>query len=254
MGVITIAAVLLGATLATVSMKITPQKIGITLLVMIAAVGITAKSWRTLNSRFEGDSLKEEYGDKHSMGRGYYIRLAIAIADDHWFGVGPNNWSYWVSNKYGPKLGWRFSPYPGTDRPPKMVAPSGSNLDDPQAAPAHSLAALTVGEMGIVGLVLFTILWLRWFQMGASFLWKRTTDPMRRMGVGLLFGTLGIFSQSMTEWVYHQTPIFFTFNIILGTLASLYYIKRRSRRAERAVKQEDYEASVWNGPIQAENF
>jgi hypothetical protein len=39
-----------------------------------------------------------------------------------------------------------------------------------QAAPAHSLAALTVGELGIPGLVLLTVLWLRWFQMGSSFL------------------------------------------------------------------------------------
>jgi hypothetical protein len=73
------------------------------------------------------------------------------------------------------------------------------------------------------------------------------------MGVGLLFGTLGIFSQSMTEWVYHQTPIFFTFNIILGALASLYYIKKRARRAERAGERADFEP-VWNRPVHVENF
>ncbi len=96
--------------------------------------------------------------------------------------------------------------------------------------------------MGIPGLVLFTLLWLRWFQMGASFFWKRTPDPMRRMGIGFFFGTCGIFLQSMTEWVYHQTPIFFTFHIILGALASLYYLKKQERHVKRRERSLAFEA------------
>src|SRR5438105_2005881 len=84
-----------------------------------------------------------------SLGRGYYIRVAAAIAEDRWFGVGLNNWSYWVSQKYGPMLGYRFVPYRGMDKDPSLVIPPGSNVDEAQAAPAHSLAALTVGELGI---------------------------------------------------------------------------------------------------------
>ena len=45
--------------------------------------------------------------------------------------------------------------------------------------------------------------------------------PMRTMGVGIFFGICGIFGQSLTEWVYRQTPILFTFYILLGALASL---------------------------------
>ena len=124
--------------------------------------------------------------------------------------------------------------------------PAGRNIDAPQAAPAHSLAALTAGEMGCGGLALLTLLWLRWLQMGASFLWPRTPDPMRRIGVGIFFGMCGTFFQSLTEWVFHQTPIFFTFNIMLGVLASLYAIKKAEKRArkERLATERELERRI----------
>src|SRR5262249_40647131 len=149
---------------------------------------IAAKSWETLKSRFGESTLEQEYGKGRTQSRGYYLRLAKAIVTDRPLGVGLNNWSYWVSNKYGPKLGYSFTPYRGTDRPPSFKIKEGvNNIDDPQAAPAHNLGALTVGELGIPGLVLFALLWLRWMQTGFTLLWKRSPDPMRRVGVGIFF-------------------------------------------------------------------
>lgn len=225
-GVVTIAAVLTAAMLATVSYQVTARKLIFTMIIGLAVTGITAKAWSTLKARFGETSLSREYENSRTQGRGYYIRIATAIANERFFGVGPNNWSFWVSNYYGPKLGWKFVPYRGTDKEPSDKVPSGSNVDAAQAAPAHSLGALTVGEMGLGGFVLFALLWLRWFQMGAGFLWPRTPDPTRRLAVGFFFGTCGIFFQSLTEWVFRQTPIFFTFHIMAGTLASLYYLKK----------------------------
>src|SRR5258705_2868588 len=210
----------------------------LTLLIVCAAAGVTAKSWKTLETRFKMSSVKDEYGNNKNMGRGYYIRVAKAIAEDQLFGVGLNNWSYWVSQKYGPKLGYEFVPYRGTDREPSTVIPPGRNIDEAQAAPAHSLGALTVGELGIPGLVLFSFLWLRWFQMASSFLWKRTADPMRRIGIGLLFALCGIFLQSLTEWVFRHSPIYYTIHIRLGVLASLYYMKKQAKRAEKRAETE----------------
>jgi hypothetical protein len=242
-GVIIIALVLLCAAIATVSLRFTPKKILITLLIVIAATGVTLKSWKTLQTRFESVSLADEYTKKKTLGRGYYIRVAATIAEDRWFGVGLNNWSYWVSQKYGPMLGYRFVPYRGTDKDPSLVIPPGSNVDEAQAAPAHSLAALTAGELGIPGLVLFSFLWLRWFQMGASFLWPRIPDPMRRMGIGIFFGLCGLFLQSLTEWVFRHSPIYYTIHILLGALAALYYVKRQETRAAKLRKPESEESS-----------
>ena len=230
-GLATMALVLLGVTVACVSFKLTARKVLISLGVMLIASAVLFKAWHTLEARYTESTLADEYKGK-GQGRGYYLRIASAIAQDRWFGVGLNNWSYWVSNEYGPRLGWHFVPYIGTDNYPSDVVPPGRNIDAAQAAPAHNLGALVLGELGIPGLVLFALLWLRWFQMGMSFLWQRSTDPTLRLGAGIFFCTWGIFLQSLTEWVYRLTPIFFTFNILLGTLASLYYMKRQRKRAE----------------------
>ncbi|HEX4121999.1 MAG TPA: O-antigen ligase family protein [Verrucomicrobiae bacterium] len=237
-GVVILALVLTGAALATASYRITPKKIAICLIVLIGAAGITAKSWNSLKERFQSSTLSEEYGHHHNLGRGYYIRVAEAMVDEQWLGVGLNNWSYWASGKYGPRLGYRFVPYRGTDKEPSTVIPSGDDVDEAQAAPAHCLAALTAGELGIPGLIFFVWLWLRWLQMGASFLWPRTADPIRRMGVGFFFGFVGIFLQSLTEWVFRQSPIYYVFHVLLGALAGLYYLKKKARE-ESAEEESD---------------
>jgi hypothetical protein len=250
LGVVTFGCVLLGTLLATMSWQITAKKVFITCFASIVVAGGLAMTWKSLSARFGEASLEQEYEDQHSQGRGYYLRMAAALVEDHPFGVGPKNWSYWVSNRYGPRMGYKFAPYPGTDKPPKFEVGADANVDDPQAAPAHSLGALTVGEMGYGGLLLLLLLWARWFQMGSVFLFKRTTDPMYRLGVGVFFGTIGIFLQSLTEWVYHQTAIFFTFNILLGTVASLYWARRRAIREERArQRMEDEEEQMVSEPV-----
>jgi hypothetical protein len=240
-GVSTLALVLAGVTLATMTWNITLRKIAVGLVVLVGVAGITAKSWNTLKARFAESNLEEEYENNRNQGRGYYIRIATAIVEERPFGVGLNNWSYWVSNKYGPKFGYRFVPYKGTDLEPSEEIPENSNVDAAQAAPAHSLLAITAGELGLPGLFLLALLWLRWFQMAFSFIWRRTPDPMRRMGIGILFGFAGLFLQSLTEWVFRQSAIAYVFHIELGALASLYYIKRRQRIAERAAAEESQE-------------
>jgi hypothetical protein len=208
------------------SWRVTFQKLAVVALVLVGLAGILAKSWDTLMARYGEATFEEEYLDTRMEGRGYYLRLAQAIITDSVLGVGLNNWSYWVSKTYGARLGTPYSDYDrlGPDPDPDQV-PS-----DDYAAPAHNLAALTVGEMGLPGLFVLGLMWLRWFQMGASFLWKRGNDLASRVGIGIFFGTWGVFLQSMTEWTYRQTHILFTVQIMMGTLAGLYWMKKRARR------------------------
>jgi hypothetical protein len=109
-GVITIGIVLLGATLTTASLRLRPRTIACAVIIVLGATGLLAKSWKTLSTRFHESNFKEEYENKKNLGRGYYIRIAKVIAGERLFGVGLNNWSYWVSNKYGPKEGYPFVP------------------------------------------------------------------------------------------------------------------------------------------------
>jgi hypothetical protein len=78
------------------------------------------------------------------------------------------------------------------------------------------------------GFFIFALLWLRWLSMGVPFLLIPKGEPLRAMGVGILFSICGIFGQSLTEWVYRQTPILFTFYILLGALASLAHTRGES--------------------------
>jgi len=241
-GIPVFAAVVLGTILACASWRLSVRQIVGRALLVVCAAALVAAVWTKMEDRYAEATLQEEYFDPTIDGRGIYLRLARMIAADHFFGVGLNNWSFYVSRTYGPRLGFRFVDYDylvsiyGTSDP---LLFANSYL----AAPAHNLAALTLGELGVPGLVLFGLLWLRWFGMGAAFLPLPRAEPMRVMGVGLFFSVCGIFGQSLTEWVYRQTPILFTFYILLGALASLTADRRQRRRSSLATDASDSDLS-----------
>jgi len=225
-GVPVFAVVVIGAFLACASWKLTAGRVFVRVMIVLTAVALLAGSWGEMQRRFTETTLEQEYLDTSVDGRGVYLRLAGAIAKDHFFGVGLNNWSYRVSRTYGPRLGYRFADYDN------LIAVYGSKNDkifanSYLAAPAHNLAALTLGELGVPGLVIFALLWIRWLSMGLPFLFLPKSEPMRAMGVGILFSICGVFGQSLTEWIYRQPAILFTFYILLGSLASLAHSRRQ---------------------------
>lgn len=236
-GIPIFAAVVIGTVLTCISWRLSFGFFAIRLALVFGVVAVVASFWPQLQQRYAGTSLEEEYLDPTVDGRGIYLRLGQMIAREHFFGVGLNNWSYYVSLTYGPRLGFRFTNYPYLE---SVYGTADDKLfgDAYLAAPAHNLAALTLGELGIPGLILFTLLWLRWFGMGAAFLTLPRKFPMRTVGVGIFFGTLGIFGQSLTEWVYRQTPILFTFYAMLGALASLAAARWEAKVAERLAQEE----------------
>ena len=217
--------VTLAATAACVSWRVTPRKLAVAGVIVLAGAILVKSSWTTLKARYGEATLATEYLDPNSEGRGYYLRMASAILQDRALGVGLNNWSYWVSKSYGNRLGYMYEDYDDLYFTPSKEILSSIHY----AAPAHSLAALTAGELGIPGLVLFTVLWIRWMAAGVTFLPGNSTDPMRQLGVGCFFGLLGMLMQSTTEWTFRQTPIFFTSHVLLGVLAALYYQRRLKR-------------------------
>jgi hypothetical protein len=230
-GVPIFALVVLGATAFCVSWRVTPKKVFATALVALCVAGLFFKTWDSLKGRYAEATFKDEYLDDQQEGRGYYLRLAKVIMADKFMGVGLNNWSFWVSKKYGAEVGRAYDNYGEihTDRP------DDETLDRlVWAAPAHNLAALTVGELGMPGLILFALLWGCWLQMGLRFLFKRSPEAMHRLGIGIFFGLCGLFLHSLTEWTFRQSHIFLTFNILIGTLASLCYAKRQTRKQAAA--------------------
>lgn len=232
--------VMLGATLACISWKITIRKIVVTLVVVIAVGGVLIKSWDIVIARYAEATVGEEYEDKEKDNRGRYLRLAAAIIEDKFLGVGLNNWSYWVSKKYARKIG--VKEYEDYDDIPESLINSAVEFDwaAKYAAPAHNLGAITAGELGIPGLILFALLGLRWFTMAGSFLFPRVPDPLRRIPVGILFGLLGVFLQSLTEWVFRQTQVMLSVYLLMGVLASMYRLRKQERKMEKREREWEY--------------
>lgn len=225
-GIPAFALVTLAVTALCVSWRITFKKVAVTILLLCGLATMIALSWNGLKERFFSATLEEEMNTEGFENRGQYFGLARAILNERPNGVGLNNWSYWVSKRYGEMTGTIYEDY--DDIPRSMLeSPVVYDWGPKYAPPAHNLGIITVGEMGWIGLFVFAALWMRWFWLGGSFLWRRSDLPMRRLGVGILFAICGVFLQSLTEWVFRQTAITLTFHVLIGTAASLYYMRHR---------------------------
>jgi O-antigen ligase len=246
-GIPTFAFVMAATAFFCTEWRITFKKLMIVVATCAGAALLLVLSWDALIARFSQASLREEYLKEDAVEtRGVYWRIVFAISEQQPYGVGLNNWSYAVSKTYGPQLGYLYHDYDAVRWDPDKDKAEETN----HAPPAHSLAVITWGELGLPGLCIFGLLWLRWFQVGASFLRHRLDpDPMHRLGIGFLFGTCGLFIQSITEWTYRQTSIMFTFHVMMGALASLYYAKRFVREAAREEMEDVSEIEVEATPI-----
>jgi hypothetical protein len=221
----------LGTVVTCTTWRVTRRKM-VTGALAVALIGtMLASSWQFWGARYRQSTLAGEYLEVVGENRGVYWRWAAMMVHDHPFGIGLNNWSHAVSKTYGPQLGFDYADY-------DAIAANPERADWPStsyAPPAHGLGAITLGELGVPGLVLFTLVWSQWFYLGACFLRKRLErDPMHRIGIGVFFSTAGIFLQSITEWTYRQPGMFLTFHALLGTVASLYQAKYRARVAVEA--------------------
>jgi hypothetical protein len=210
-----------GATLfLCVGLRLTPRNIGMLCVALLLMSGMAVKSWHTLSTRY-----------KESSDRATYLEELKPIMRDHFFGVGLNNWSYYVTNQYGAEVGIAYAPYTGTEDPPDQTIPAGG-LDVAQAPPAHNLVFITLGELGWPGLLLFAGIWLQWFRMGIPCLRRVRESLGARVAVGAFFAILAAFIQSATEWEFRLAPMFFLVYISVAILAVARY--QRSRAASRS--------------------
>ncbi len=219
-GIAVYAIVMFGVIAVCSGLTLTPKKIVIGILIMAAVGGALYRSWDSLMSRYAGTSLEEEYLEDDMQGRGMYLHIAAVVVQDHFFGVGLNNWSYVVTEEYYPRLGHAAVSYGGTDI--NVQGLSKNEYTHMMAPPAHNLGALTIGELGVPGFIIFYLIWGRWFQMGASFFRGRSRRLASRLGIGAFFGASASFLQCLTEYGFRHSHIFFLMHILMGALAAAY--------------------------------
>jgi O-antigen ligase len=229
-------ALVTGAVVGLISgLTITPKKAAIGLLILIGAAGIAYKASDTLMSRFSNTSFEDEYLEDEAEGRGMYLRLAALIVKDHVLGIGLNNWSYVVTEEYYPRINHESAPYGGTDC--SLEALPKNEYAHMISPPAHNLPALTIGELGVPGFILFYLIWGRWFQMGVRSIWERSPRIVSRYGLGAFFGLLASFLHCLTEYGFRHVHIFFLVHILAGALAAAYVMPDDDGAVSRLIRQ-----------------
>lgn len=195
-----------------------PRNFVIFVLASIIGVGMAVKSWDSLSSRFSNFDFENEYLSERGDRGSYFHKGMPAVYENPVFGFGLNNWSYWISNKYAGEAGYYSNQYPSTNSPP---------LDGPAQPPAHNLYLITATEIGLVGLILLLAIFYKWLKIAFSGVLKGEMDISDRIRLGAFLGLLGVLMQSVTEWEFRQTPMFFLEHIIMGVVASIYYQRKK---------------------------
>lgn len=206
--------------------QMTARNLGFLLLVLLIGVGMLVKSWDSISSRFAGFSIEKEY-IQEGGDRGSYFRKAWpAFVDNPVAGVGLNNWSYWIT-QYSYEAGYYDkNPYPSLDYPPSYGY---------QEPPAHNLYLITAVELGFVGLVILIALFSRWLQLSFSAIRNPGDSLTDRFRIGAFMSLLGVLMQSVTEWEFRQTPMFFLGHAIMSASAYLYYINHKAlKKSEKS--------------------
>lgn len=220
MGIVSLVLISGAAFVLSTGIEFNLRNAGFALLGVVLFLVMFAKSWDSFEGRMKGTTLQDSFLSRQSD-RGVYIRQGIpAFVDNPITGIGLNNWSFWVTNRYAAEAGYYkfenmpITPYPGTDTPP--LAPT-------QVAPAHNFYIITLAELGGPGFIICMALFIRWLFITGQVLVTRRTDLIARVRLGAFLSVWGILLQSFTEWEFRQTPVFFNGHIIVAVAATLYY-------------------------------
>lgn len=176
----------------------------------LVAGGLFIRGFDKVASRHEIMSAAEDAGNT-SAGRKIYYTNALDMARKNPFGVGLNNWSYYMSAQEG-------TPYDGTD-----VGGEG-----PRAIMGHSAYALTLGELGWPGIIIFLALWCQWFWIAGEYIFVRSTELLPQIVLGCFFAILASNLSAFTEHNYRNQLFYIVFNLILGLAVAVSRLHKHS--------------------------
>jgi O-antigen ligase len=133
---------------------------------------------------------------------------AKAMANDHLFGVGINNYSYAIND---------------TDYIRFIDNPVDRGI-------VHNIYLLHACEMGWPGLVVFLLMIGNFFLIGLRIIGKRRDNTLSYFATGIVVAMFALWFQSLLEWLFRQTYITVQFFMLAGFLAALPRVDRQMRR------------------------
>lgn len=176
----------------------------------LVALGFFFMAADTITTRF----LVQQNAVSDIEYRGLYNEEAKLMAHDYPFGVGLGNFSTYSWLKYGPAV----------------------HLNE-YGTPAHNLWYLTLGELGVPGLIAFIFYWLRFYSIGLPFLFRRRTDLIYAVAASAVAASMIGHIQNMLQLSYRQTSIYMLNKILMGMVVAAWYIDRDTRRKERDARR-----------------
>lgn len=190
------------------------QVIGILLL---AALPVVIKVAPAIIDRFI--NAPEASGESRHLAN----EAARAMANDHLFGVGINNYSHVINETEYVRF-----------------------IDNPvDRGIVHNVYLLHACEMGWPGLVVFLLMIGNFLRIGLQLIRKRRDNVLSFFATGIVVGMFALWFQSLLEWAFRQTYITVQFFMLAGFLAALPRIDRQMRREQAAVLARQWLVARW---------
>ena len=170
-------------------------------LMALAALPVLVKVTPAIIERFETAPVES------GLSRHQANSAALAMARDHAFGVGLNNYSHVVNNT-------GYADY----------IPLASDRGI-----VHNVYLLHASELGWLGLAAFLLVIGRFLWLAIRFIAQRRDDLSSSMAIGIFAGMVALWTQSLLEWLFRQTYVTVEFFLLAGLLAALPRVARRTR-------------------------
>jgi O-Antigen ligase len=169
--------------------------------------GASLRGYDLVLSRHQGMTAAVDRGVE-TAGRGYWYTAALDMAKERPLGVGLNNWSYWFSAEKG-------NPYTST----------AERGDGPREIMAHSAFALTLGELGWPGVIIFLALWCQWLWISGQHLFTRKQNLLSRIQMGCFFAVVAALLCALTEHEFRSQRFYIIFNMVLGFAVAVRHLR-----------------------------
>jgi hypothetical protein len=148
---------------------------------------------------------------------------AIAMANDHLFGVGINNYSHVINET-------RYISF----------------IENPvDRGIVHNVYLLHACEMGWPGLAVFLIMISAFMWTGIKVVRLRRDNVVTMFGIGIVAAMSSLWLQSLLEWLFRQTYITVQFFMLAGFLVALARVDVGMRRERRAMMMRYWMLHQW---------
>lgn len=201
-------------TLLSFKDRLSPRKLKIVGMAIVLSLPIAIKVAPSIIDRFINAP------ESSSESRRLANNAALAMANDHFLGVGLNNYSHVINE---------------TDYSRFIEKSVDRGI-------VHNIYLLHASEIGWHGLLVFLLMIGNFLRIGFQQINKHRDNLSSAFAVGITTSMIVLWSQGLLEWVFRQTSITVAFFLLAGFLSALGRVDRENTK--RAYIQS-YRRHLW---------